>query len=119
MTAPVHEEVRAIVKQELDHVITEAWVSAGSYPCESEWCAAEGSEVTESGERYCVEHFARLGPRATVPGLDRLRAIDQAELDPQHRAARFLSVIIGDFMRDVGCCDECIARTREAAYPWS
>lgn len=64
-----HAEVSAIIKQELDHTITLAWVSAGSYPCEAEWCAAEGTERTQSSERYCKAHAAALdhGPGCDGP----------------------------------------------------
>lgn len=48
---------RQSVKDKIDRAVTEAWTSVGSYPCEAEWCAAEGTERTESSERYCKEHM--------------------------------------------------------------
>lgn len=53
---PRHE-----AKAMLDKAITEHWTALGGYPCEASWCAAEGTERTPSSERYCPDHFARLG----------------------------------------------------------
>lgn len=53
-------EQRAGIKRQLDELITEAWRRLGSYPCEAEWCAAEGTERTESSERYCPDHYRML-----------------------------------------------------------
>lgn len=57
----VQEHRRLLLKWEIDEFLVKVWTRHGSYPCEAEWCSDEGTEETESGERYCEEHFERLG----------------------------------------------------------